>query len=124
MEKAHIGMRIVLGLILVVFGLNKFLNFMPQLELGAEAADFFGALVDTGYMMPFIAFVEIATGVLLLLNKYTALALVLIFPILLNALLFHLFLDLPNIAVAALAVILNVTLFFANKPRYEAILKP
>ena len=124
MEKAHIGMRIVLGIILVVFGLNKFLEFMPALELEAGAADFFGALLSTGYMIPFIAIVEIVTGALLLVNKYTALALVMIFPILLNALLFHLFLDLPNIAVAALAVILNVALFFANKPRYEGVLRP
>ncbi len=37
--------RYLLGLMLLVFGLNKFINFMPALELPPDAATFFGALM-------------------------------------------------------------------------------
>ena len=120
--KITMGARIILGLILVVFGLNKFIGFMPELELPDAANNFFVALIETGYMMAFIAIVEIVAGVLLLINKYVPLALVIVFPVMLNALLFHLFLDLPNIAPALIAVALNIYLFFAHKPRYEGVL--
>ncbi len=43
--------RYLLGLMLLVFGLNKFINFMPALELPPDAATFFGALMDSGYLM-------------------------------------------------------------------------
>ncbi len=120
--KVTMGARIIYGLILVVFGLNKFLNFIPPLEAPDAANSFFMALVATGYMMAFIAIVEIIAGILLLTNKYVPLALVIVFPVMLNALLFHLFLDPANIVLALLAVALNIYLFFAHKSRYDGVL--
>jgi len=120
--KLIMGARIILGLILLVFGLNKFLNFMPPLEAADAANNFFGALINTGYMMAFIAITEIVAGVLLLANKYVPLALVIVFPVMLNALLFHLFLDPANIVPALLSVGLNIFLFFAHKRSYDGIL--
>ena len=121
--KVTMGARIIFGLILVVFGLNKFLNFMPPLEAPEAANNFFAALVSTGYMMAFIAIVEIVAGALLLANKYVPLALVIVFPVMLNALLFHVFLDPANIAPALVSVAINIYLFFANKSRYEGVLR-
>ena len=89
MEKAKIVIRILLGLIVLVFGLNKFLQFMPMPPMSGAAGEFMGALVKSGYMMPIVAIIEIIAGVLLLLNKYTSMALILLFPVLLNAFLFH-----------------------------------
>ena len=68
--KVIMGTRIVLGLVLVVFGLNKFLQFMPFPPMPVEAGAFMGALMATGYMMVIVAIVEIAVGVMLLTNKY------------------------------------------------------
>ena len=114
---------ILLGLILVVFGLNKFLNFMPPLELAVPATEFMGALVKTGYIMAIVAIVEIVTGVLIATNKFRALALVVLFPIMLNAFLFHLFLDRGNIIPALLAILMNIYLLFAHKHKFAELLK-
>ena len=73
--------------------------------------------------MVIVAIVEIATGVLLLINKYQPLALVVLFPVLLNAFLFHLFLDLPGIGGAVFAIAMNIFLFVANKESYKVLLK-
>jgi uncharacterized membrane protein YphA (DoxX/SURF4 family) len=83
-----------------------------------------GALVNSGYLMIVVALVEVVTGVLLLINKYQALALIVLFPVLLNAFMFHLFLDPSGIAGAALALIMNIYLLFANKSKYSELLKP
>ena len=123
MKTTIIIARVLLGLILLVFGLNNFLQFLPMPEMSAGAGEFMGALAKAGYFFPIIAIVEIIIGVLLLINKYTALALVVLFPILLNAFLFHLFLDIGGIGIAALANILNIFLFITNKEKYKEILQ-
>lgn len=122
MNKVKLVVRILLGLMLLVFGLNKFLQFMPMPEMPQLAGEFMGALVNSGYLMVVVAIVEVVTGVLLLINKYQALALVLVFPILLNAFLFHLFLDPSGIGGALLAITMNMYLLFINKESYKGLL--
>ena len=115
--------RILLGLIVLVFGLNKFLHFIPMPPHPGEAGEFMGALAKSGYIFPIVAIVEIGTGILLLINKYKALALIILFPVMLNAFLFHAFLDLPGIGAAAFAVIMNVFLMFRTKSSFNELLK-
>ncbi len=123
MNKATLIIRILLGLMLIVFGLNKFLQFMPMPPLPDAAGEFMGALGKSGYIMPIVAIVEIIVGILLLLNKYVPLAMIILFPVLLNAFLFHLFLDLPGIGGAAVAIAMNIYLFFAHKASYSELFK-
>jgi putative oxidoreductase len=123
MNKAKLIIRILFGLMLVIFGLNKFLQFMPMPPMPEAAGEFIGALVKSGYLLVIVASVEVITGVLLLANKYQSLALVVVFPVILNAFLFHLFLDLPGIGGAAFAIIMNIFLLFANKESYNSLFK-
>ena len=102
--------RVLLALILIIFGLNKFLNFMPLPPMPEAAQAFMGALIETGYLMVIVAIVEIIAGIFLLINQYSAFMLILIFPILVNALLFHLFLDLKGIGGALLTISLTIFL--------------
>lgn len=115
--------RILLGLMMLVFGLNKFLHFIPMPPHPDAAGEFMGALAKSGYIFPIVALVEIGTGILLLINKFKAMALIVLFPVMLNAFLFHLFLDIPGIGGAAFAIIMNVFLMFNEKQSYAAILK-
>lgn len=121
MKKAKLVIRILLGLMLVVFGLNKFLQFMPMPPMPEAAGEFMGALMKSGYIMIVVAIVEVLSGVLLLANKYQPLVLVILFPVLLNAFLFHLFLDIAGIGGAAMAMAMNIFLFVANKESYSEL---
>ena len=123
MKTTVLVIRILLGLMLVVFGLNKFLQFMPMPEMNPEAGALMGAFVNSGYIMMIVAFIEIGTGILFLINKYTALAAILLLPIMLNAFLFHLFMDIGGIGASALLLAFNIFIFFANKPKYSEVLK-
>ncbi|PKH51787.1 DoxX protein [Tenacibaculum sp. Bg11-29] len=120
-SKTKTVIRIIYGAFLAFFGLNGIFQFMPLPAPTPEGGEFLGALLKAGYIMPIVGILEVGVGVLLLINRYTSLALILIFPIILNAFLFHLALDLPGIGGSLLALILNVTLFVLYKDSYKQI---
>lgn len=121
MKIASTTISILLGLTLITFGLNKFFNFMPVVELSAPGLEFMGAFIKVGYGMTIVAIVEIITGILIATNKYRALALVILFPIMLNALLFHMYLDPENILPALLAIGMNLFLMYSSKEKYTPL---
>ena len=67
--------RYVLGLAMLVFGANKFLHFMPNPELPAEAGAFLGALDGSGYIFPILGVAYLIAGLCLVLNKAVPFAL-------------------------------------------------
>lgn len=103
--------RVLLGLVFLVFGLNGFLQFMPTPPVPARAGEFLGALGATGYMFPLIKGTEVIAGALLLGGRFVPLALVLLAPVIVNIVVFHLVLA-PG-AFGMLAVILGLELYLA-----------
>jgi putative oxidoreductase len=113
--------RILLGIMLVVFGANKFLHFIPMQQLTGSAGDFMNSLGATGYIFPVVGILEVVVGVLLLLKKWIAFALILLAPISVNILLFHLFLDIPGVAVAFLVTLFNSILIYKYWSSYKSL---
>lgn len=113
----------LLGIMMLVFGLNGFLQFMPNPEMGQEMQTFLGAVEATGYMFPLISLVETIAGALLLANILTPVALIILFPVLFNAFLAHLVLDPASIGAAAFALLMNGILFIVYKEKYLAFMR-
>tara|TARA_R100001369_G_C3320985_1_gene168928 strand:- start:1322 stop:1699 length:378 start_codon:yes stop_codon:yes gene_type:complete len=113
-------LRIILALGLLVFGLNKFIGFMPAPTLPEHASDFMQSLQATGYVLPIVGALEILIGFLLLIKKWVPFALLLLAPISVNIVLFHLFLDLPDIAGAIVVAVINVILIY----KYWKVYRP
>ena len=115
--------RILLGLILVLFGLNKLLPnpFIPLPELPVKASEFMTSLANTGYVLKTVGLLEILIGALLLLKKWVAFALVVLVPISLNILLFHLFLDASAIGGALVVAVLNGILIYKHWSQYKPL---
>ena len=122
MSKAVLAARFVLGAILVVFGLNGFLHFLPQPPLPEGAMKFAGALFETGYMFPFIKLTEIVSGVLLLIG-YVPLGLVLVAPVVLNILFFHGFLAPEGLPLPLVMLALGLFLAWSNKQAFTGIFR-
>jgi hypothetical protein len=116
--------RILLGLSLVIFGLNAFLNFIPQPKapLAPAAAAFAGALMATGYMMQLIGLTQLLVGVLLLVNRFVPLALVLFAPFLVNSLAFHFRLEHSGIPMAVIFTALYLYLVWTYRAAYCSLL--
>ncbi|WP_339697636.1 DoxX family membrane protein [uncultured Marixanthomonas sp.] len=113
-------LRIILALGLLVFGLNKFIGFMPAPELPETAGNFMQSLKATGYVLPIVGALEIFIGFLLLIKKWVPFALLLLAPISVNIVLFHLFLDLPGIAGAIVVTVINIILIY----KYWKVYRP
>ena len=113
--------RIVLGILLVVFGSNKFLTFLPMPEATGDAADFMNSLASTGYIFPLVGVLEVFIGAMLLLKKWVPFVILLLAPISVNILLFHLFLDIPGLSVALLVAILNGVLIYKYWKLYRPL---
>ncbi|MEN9336417.1 MAG: hypothetical protein RLZZ500_1404 [Bacteroidota bacterium] len=115
--------RILLGLILVVFGLNKLMPspFIPLPQLPPDAASFMTSLASTGYVLKVVGILEVVIGALLLLKKWVAFALILLAPISLNILLFHMFLDASGMAVAIVIAALNGILIYKHWSQYRSL---
>ena len=113
--------RLLLGLIFVVFGLNGFLNFLSMGPMPTGlAGQFIGALFQSHYFFV-VAGLQIVGGLLLLVNRFVPLALVLLGPVIVNILLYHLFLNPAGIALALLVTILWFIVFYGHRQYLSGI---
>lgn len=119
--KITLVLRLLLGLILLVMGSNKFFQFLPMPPMEGPPADFMGALNTTGYMFPLIAITEICAGILLLINRWVGLALIFASIMSVNIILFHLSLDPEGIALGAVVAISTVVLIYANWNKFKPL---
>jgi hypothetical protein len=115
--------RIILGLALVIFGANMIHPFIPMdhPDLNTAAGKFMYSLGATGYIFPVVGFFEVIIGGMLLLKKWVAFALILLAPISINILLFHMFLDIPGLSIALVIVIFNAILIFKHWQQYKPL---
>ena len=113
--------RLLLGLIFVVFGLNGFLNFlnMGPMPTGL-AGQFMGALFVSHYYWV-IAALQVVGGVLLLVNRFVPLALVLLGPIIVNIICYHVFLNPSGAPPAVVATVLWLIVFYGNRQHFSGI---
>ncbi len=119
-----IGVQALLGLIFFVFGLNKFLQFIPNPELGGDAGSYMGGLAAAGYFFPVLGGVEVVSGFLLLIRKFPALALVLLAPVVVQIALFHIFLSPEGIPVAVVILGIEAYLGFGvYRERFKDVLR-
>jgi len=125
MKIAIIIARVLLGLAFVVFGLNMFLHFIPQpKETPAPlVADYMQALFMSGFIYV-VGACQVAGGLLLLIGRFVALGLVILGPVIVNILLFHIFLQ-HNLPTPAIVVaVLGAFLIWAYRDRFAPIFKP
>ncbi|QEC75880.1 DoxX family membrane protein [Mucilaginibacter ginsenosidivorax] len=124
MKIAVLIARILLGLVFVVFGLNFFFHFIPmtgQPPMPPKAQAFSGGLFGSGYFFQYMKVIEIVGGLFLLINRYTALFVLVLFPISLNIFLFHTLLAPAGMPIGLAVVILNLFLGIAYFKYYKSI---
>ena len=117
----------LLGLLFIVFGLNFFLNFIPMPPgppEGSPPALFMTALFPTGYLA-FVKVMEILGGILVAVPKTRVIGLMVLGPIVINILAFHIFL-LKGVAIAdpviALITLLPLFLIWKERSKFRALL--
>jgi len=115
--------RSLLGLIFVVFGLNAFLQFMPMPPPQGLAGDFSKALFVSHYFYV-VAVLQIAGGAICLLGRFVPLGLTLLGPVIVNILLFHIFLQPSGLPLAVVVSALALFLLCVYRGAFSGLLKP
>lgn len=104
MKIALLIIRLLLGLVFFVFGLNTFLHFLPAVLPTGMAGDYVKILVQSHYVL-FVGGIQVIGGTLLLANRYVPLALTLLGPVIVNILLYHLLLNHQGLGMAIVVAI-------------------
>ena len=119
----------LLGLAFITFGLNFFFPFLPM-PPDSSPADaphklFMGAMYSTGYLT-FVKVLEVLGGVLVALPKTRNFGLLVLGPIVINILAFHVFLTkgagLTQPPVIAIAL-LSAFVLFSERKAFAGLLK-
>jgi putative oxidoreductase len=106
MKIAAMIARILLGLIFFVFGMNGFLHFIPAPPLpDNDAGHFAGVLIHSHYAIV-VAALQVIGGALLLIGRYVPFGLILLGPVIVNILLYHILMDPKGIVPGLVAAIL------------------
>lgn len=121
MKYAIVIVRLLLGLMFIVFGSNAFLHFIPMPPMEGPAGAFMGALISSGYVYA-IAALQVLGGLLLILGaRFVALGLTLLGPVIVNIVLYHIFLDLKGLPIAIVVALLSLFLLWVYRYKFPAL---
>jgi putative oxidoreductase len=124
MKYVIVIVRVLLGLMFVVFGSNAFLKFLPMPQLQGQAGAFIGAMINSGYMYV-VAVLQVVGGLCLLLGaRFVPLGLTLLGPVIVNIVLYHLFLDPTGLPMAIVTAALSLFLLWIYRFKFPAIFQP
>ena len=120
-DKVVMGVRILFGLFCLIFGLNKFMGFIPFPPIEGDGGTLMGIYATSGFFK-LIGVLEILGGLALIINKYVPLSLTILIAIMFNALVFHALHDMGGIGGAVLGMVLGIILVIANKDKFKDLL--
>jgi putative oxidoreductase len=126
MDKLITLARFLLGLAYAFFGANHLFHFMaPPEPVVPEAGAFLGALTETGYMWTLVGLAQLIGGLMMFSRNMAPMGLILLAPISINILFFHLMLDpaFERAWMGYLLCALNVVLGLYYSGRYAAMFR-
>jgi hypothetical protein len=122
MKITTIVLRILLGFLYLVFGLDYFLHFIPYQPMHTgPAADLKTGLMGTGYVYPMMKTMQVLGGLSLIINRYAPFSAVMLFPISLNVFLFHTILVPSGFLMGVFLLVPNLFLGYAYREYYKGL---
>lgn len=115
--------RYVFGAGMAFFGINNLFHLLPPHTFPGEAGSLMLAFEEAGYIIPAVGISQLILGMALLMKRYVPFALLLFAPMVVNILLFHLFLDLSGIAMALPVVGVTIYLFVVHHAAFIHLLR-
>ena len=123
MKKAINIIRIIFGVLIAIFGTNKFFNFMPApSDLPDSIINYMSALMATKTLY-LVGAVEFIAGLSFIFNKYGALMAIILMSVSVNIILFHITLNPDGIGPGVAMFLLNILMLFNYRDKYRDLLK-
>lgn len=113
--------RILLGLFLIIYALNQFLHFLPT-SYGIMPENTRDFIDSVAAYLPYLYVFEIIIGVFLIINKWSAFLIIVLFPLTISFLIFNLSNnDIVKIWPTLVVAFLNIALIIINKKKYKPL---
>lgn len=109
---------VVLGLLMIVFGLNKLVPFLPMPAPTPEEMKIFSAFLTLGWVLPLVAITEIAGGLLLVLPRTRALGAIVLLPVMTGIIVHHLVHAPATLLMPLVLFAINIAVIAVNSRRY------
>lgn len=122
MKIAEIIVRTLLGALLLFASIAVLFNLAPQPELTGNPKLFMEGVAASGYLMTLIKVTELLCGLAFVIGRFVPLATVVIAPITLNILFYHIFTDRSGLAVALFMVAANLFLAYRHWDKFRPML--
>ena len=120
MKIAILVARILLGLVFFAAGFVSLLKLGKMGGMPADATTFLTLMVAHNYTT-FVALLMVIGGLLVLVGRFVPIGLVLLGPILVNILLFHLFFHVPGIITGLICSVLEVFLIWVYRISFQGL---
>ena len=120
MKIAVLIARILLGLMFVVFGLNIYFHFIPMQPMPGDVGVLMGLMFQHGWFT-FYGILYVVGGLLLLINRFVPIGLVLLGPIIVNILLFHITFNPSGIGPGLFAALLEIFLIYECRSHFRPL---
>lgn len=121
MKIAVIITRILMGGMFLFASIVVLFNLVPHPELTGKVKVFMDGIAATGYLLTMLKIFELVCGAAFLLGRFVPLAAVVIFPIILNILMFHIFLEPSGLPIAILLMIGDLFLAYYYRDKYKPL---
>lgn len=122
MKIAVIIVRVLMGLLFLFASISVLFNLIQPPELTGKTKTFMDGVNASVYLMPLIKITELLCGIAFVSGFFVPLATVVIAPITLNILLYHIFVDTSGLPVAIFLVLANLFLAYANWDKFRPLL--
>ncbi|HUA36716.1 MAG TPA: DoxX family membrane protein [Candidatus Binataceae bacterium] len=121
MKTLTLILRLLLGLVFTIFGLNGFFHFIPNMPMPAAAGAFLGALAATGYVLPLMFAAQVIGGLLLLIGFAVPFALTVLAPVVINIFFFHANLAPGGLPIAIVVCLIELFLAWSYRSAFASL---
>ena len=121
-QAANIFQRLFGTLLIIFVGMDIF-GWEPP-PITPEAQPIWDAIIDAGYIMPVVILIYGVSGIAFLIDRFAPLATILLVPISLKILLFHVFLNPSSIPFAGTFFVCNALMLYIHRSSYSNLLHP
>jgi uncharacterized membrane protein YphA (DoxX/SURF4 family) len=122
MKIAVIIVRVLMGLLFLFSSVTYLFNLIPVPPMEGDMKTFGEGLAASGYLMTLIKVTELICSLALISGFFVPLALVILFPIIVNIFFVHLMLAPEGIPVAIFLLLASLFLAYAKRDHYKGLL--
>lgn len=123
MKIATLIVRSLLGILFLFTSVSYFLHLNPEPASTGDFKAFQVGLVASTYLIPLAKTIELLCGLSFVTGKFTTLANIIIFPVIINILLINYFLTPENLSIAIGIFLANIFLIYSHWKNYKGLFK-